>query len=109
MSMRLALAIAFTASLGWSQVRVGVRTNQLDYLVGEPIFAIVEVTNIGAAPVGFAECLSRVNLTVPGAPEEKVPNLRGCFSGSRSSADCLAEQNLPQLAAGEKIAVWPPP
>jgi hypothetical protein len=78
---RLVFLIAAAAVPALCQVQVHLKTNQNTYLVGEPIFVVVDVENIGTEPVGYSSSYGHADLTVPGGRKKPAPNLFGCFAG----------------------------
>jgi hypothetical protein len=90
---------------GLCQVHVDLRTNQPDYLAGEPIFVVVDVKNIGTEPVGYSNCDGHVDLTVPGGQKKQVPALFGCFSGQGGSSGCGID-HPPMMNPGQTVSFW---
>ena len=64
--LQILFLFAFNIAAGFSQVKVEVRLDQSEYLAGEPVFAIVDVTNIGTKALGHSDCDGHADLTVPG-------------------------------------------
>src|SRR5262249_14349709 len=59
------LLLAITLKCGLCQITV-IRLDQPEYLVGEPIFVFVDVTNTGTEALGYSSCDGHVELSVPG-------------------------------------------
>ena len=78
-TVRLGTLILLTAT-SVAQVQVSVSSSKTEYLAGEPIYAILRITNIGQDPIANPGNTSRVDLTV-NAPPRVVRNLYGCFRG----------------------------
>lgn len=70
------------------QVDVEVRADKATYLVGEPIFVILTVTNIGTEAIGYSYCDGQVDLAVVGAEKKQVRNLWGCGVGIGGASAC---------------------
>ena len=103
---RLVLLIAVVAIPVFCQVQVDVRTNQATYLVGEPIFVVVDVKNMGPEPVGYSDCDGRAYLTVPGGQKKQTPNLYGCVTGSFSGGGGCGIDHPPLMKLGETVSFW---
>lgn len=93
------------ALAGLCQVRVEVRTNQASYLAGEPIFAAVDVTNIGTEPLGQSGCSYQEKLSVPDGATKHKPNLFGCFHGSGGNTGG-GVYDLPLVNPGQTVTCW---
>jgi hypothetical protein len=93
---------------GWGplagQVQVRVATDQPRYLVGEPIFAVLSVKNVGTEPVGYSGCDGRVTLAVPEGQEKEVPNLLNCFSGRGGGVSGCGTDHVPLMQPGETVS-----
>lgn len=73
--------ILLLATHGSCQVHVSVSLTKAEYLDGEPVEAIVKITNIGSVPVDEIGA-GRVELDVEGQKKRPgPPNLWGCFAG----------------------------
>jgi len=96
---RFLFLLALSAASGLAEVSVKVRLEQPEYLVGEPVYAVVDVTNIGTEALGYADANGRVWLTVPGGRRNQIPNLWGCYS-ERISGSGGAAYDPPPLAPG---------
>jgi hypothetical protein len=81
---------------------VTVKTNRATYLVGEPIFVIVEVKNIGTEAVGYSYCDGAIDLTVEGADKKQSPNLWGCSAGTGGGSGCGID-HPPMMVPGETV------
>jgi hypothetical protein len=68
--------------------------------IGEPMFAIVHVTNVGPDPVAYSKCEGRVQLAVAKQRTRQAPNLWGCFSGLGSGSGGCGVDHPPILAPG---------
>ncbi|RPJ64403.1 MAG: hypothetical protein EHM23_00555 [Acidobacteria bacterium] len=75
----------------FAEVEVEVRTLKSEYLIGEPVFVIVEVKNTGREPVGYSYCDGRVTLSVRHGASRKVPRLDGCFTGRFGGGGCAVD------------------
>jgi hypothetical protein len=80
-----------------------VKLNRLDYLVGEPVFVIVEAVNVGKEALGYSYCDGKADLEVPGGQKKQPPNLHGCFSGEVSGSGCGA-YDPPFVAPGKSVS-----
>ena len=87
MPIRTALILFAMLSNGVCQVAVQLKTNKPAYLVGEPVFVIVDVTNIGAQSVGYSYCDGEMDLTVENT-EKKQPPRWGCGFGVAAGGRC---------------------
>ena len=96
----LLLFILILAPDGLCQVAIKVKTNKITYLVGEPVFIVVEAQNVGTEAVGYSYCDGRMDLSVVGAEPRRLPNLWGCSAGIGGSSACGLD-HPPLLAAGE--------
>jgi hypothetical protein len=85
----------FTPAIG--QVRVDVRMDQTEYLAGEPVFAVVQITNTGTKPVGFSLCLGQVDLKVKGEAQSLC---------EKASADSACSGIPPTIETGESVEFW---
>ena len=101
---RLLLVVA-AALPAFCQVHVDLRTSQAAYLVGEPIFVVVDVKNVGTEPVGYSYCDGHVDLTVPPGRKKQAPNLLGCFSGSGGGIGCGTDYH-PMMQPGQTVSFW---
>ncbi len=91
---------ALCVASGFSQVSVTVKLDKPDYLVGEPVFVVVEFTNVGTEALGYSTCDGRADLTIPGGPRKEPPSLGGCYFGSGGGAGCGLD-HPPLLAPGK--------
>ena len=98
------LLLAVTLKCGLCQVSVTARLDQPEYLVGEPIFVFVDVTNAGAEPLGYSTCDGHVELSVLGGRRKAAPNLRGCFSGGFGSGGACGIDHPPLMQPGESVS-----
>jgi hypothetical protein len=83
---RLLFLLALSTASGFCQVSITVKLDQSEYLVGEPIFVIVDATNIGAEALGYSTGDGHADLTVPGGQHKQAPLLRGCYTGVGSGS-----------------------
>src|SRR5579872_3063751 len=97
------VALLLFARSGFSQVRVTVKLDQREYLVGEPIFVILDVTNIGTEAIGHSECDVYATLIVPGGQPREFPKLRGCYSGRDGGSGCGIFPP-PMMAPGQTVS-----
>ena len=103
--LRIALSLlALTACSAFSQVKVSMKLDRPDYLVGEPIFVIVEVTNIGSEPIGYSGGDGRTDVTVAAAQPKQPPNLHGCYSGVGFGSGLGFVSHPPLMAPGQTIS-----
>lgn len=86
-----------------ADVAVTVKPSQPEYLVGEPVFVVVEMTNVGTEPVGYWICESDTHLTVPNGRRKRNPNLHGCFAGEGGGSGC-GVYDPPTLASGKSVS-----
>jgi hypothetical protein len=97
--------MALTAVALFGQVKVDLRTNQATYLAGEPVFVVVDVTNIGTEPVGYSACDGHADLTVDGGRKKQSPNLFGCFAGFGGGSGCGID-HPPLMKPGQTVSFW---
>jgi hypothetical protein len=83
--------ILILLSNGVCQVAVQLKTSKPAYLVGEPIFVIVDVTNIGTEAVGYSSCDGEMDLTVVHTEKKQRPNLEGCGIGIGGFGGCFID------------------
>ena len=74
-------ALLFLATPAFAQVQVDARVEKPVYLEGEPIFVIVDVTNIDDEAVAYPTCGVRVALSVADVARRTPPDISGCFLG----------------------------
>ena len=80
--IRIGVLFLVLVARGLCQVDVEVTTNKAAYVVGEPVFVILNVRNIGSEAVGYSSCDGHVDLAVESAEKKKQAlNLWGCSSG----------------------------
>ena len=77
----LPLVFLLVAAPVFAQVEVDARLEKTQFLEGEPIFVIVDVTNTGDEAVGYSACDGDVALTVTDAPRRIPPDISGCDWG----------------------------
>ena|ERR1700730_2158388 len=94
--------VLMLSSTGLCQVAVKVKTNKPAYLVGEPVFIVLEAQNVGTEAVGYSYCDGRVDLTVDEVARRRIPNLWGCSAGIGGASSCGLDLP-PILAPGESI------
>src|SRR5580658_5000119 len=106
MLIRLFSLLAILAMAAPCQVSVQVSTTKQAYLVGEPVWVVVEVRNVGAAAIGYTSCVEH-NLTITvenTAPRQRPPSLWGCsgagMGGGVGGSYWCGPGDPPQLAAG---------
>jgi hypothetical protein len=75
MWIRLAPLVAILALTAPCQVSVKVSTSKPAYLVGEPVWVVVDVRNTGTEPIGYSYCDSQVELSVENFAKRQNPNL----------------------------------
>jgi hypothetical protein len=92
----LLLALPATA-----QVKVDVISSRQQYLEGEPITAVVRVTNVGPDPVGYDYCDGRVALEVVGQQKIALPNLWGCSGVGVVGGSACGIDDPPMLSPGK--------
>jgi hypothetical protein len=95
------LIILLLTTQAFCQVQVSVLPSKAEYLVGEPMFAVVHVTNVGPDPVAYSTCDGRVELNVEKQRTRQVPNLWGCFSGMGAAGGGCGIDHPPMLAPGK--------
>jgi hypothetical protein len=86
--VRIGLLLLVVVSKGLCQVDVEVRTNKAAYIVGEPVFVILNVKNIGSEAVGYSYCDGQVELAVDNTEKKQPPNLWGCSIGVGGGFGC---------------------
>lgn len=101
--VRTGVLLLVVISQGLCQVDVEVRTNKAAYLVGEPVFVILNVRNIGSEAVGYSYCDGQVDLTVHEAEKKQPPNLWGCSIGVGGGFGCGID-HPPMLAPNENVS-----
>jgi hypothetical protein len=85
-----------------AQLQIEVRTDQDQYLAGEPVFVVEEVKNVGAAAISYSECDGRVSLTVPNGAAKTHPHFTGCGGeGGSKGSGCGGGITSPLLKPGE--------
>jgi hypothetical protein len=101
----LLIWLASGAISGFCQVSVAVKLDRPDYLVGEPVFVIVDVTNIGTEAVGYSSYDGRSTLTVPKGQLKQRPNLRGCYTGEGEGGSFGGGSfHPPLMAPGQSVS-----
>lgn len=100
--MLLLLGISFKCGL--CQVKVAVRLDQPEYLVGEPIFVLVDVTNTGIEALGYSASDGHVELSVPGGRRKTTPDLRGCFGGGIGGGSGGGISHPPLMQPGQSVS-----
>jgi HEAT repeat protein len=80
-----------------------VRTNKAAYVVGEPVFVILNVKNIGSEAVGYSYCDGQVDLAVDNTEKKQPPNLWGCSSGVGGGFGCAID-HPPMLAPNKSVS-----
>jgi len=79
MTKPLAVVFVLLAGPAWAQVAVQVRTEKPQFLAGEPIFVLVEVTNVGSEPVAYgASFKPPLQLFVQNGERKVMKRLTGC-------------------------------
>jgi len=101
--IRIGVLLLVLLAKGLCQVGVEVRTNKPAYLVGEPVFVIVEVRNIGSEAVGYSYCDGQLDLAVENAEKKHPPRLWGCGIGIGGGGACGID-HPPMLAPNESIS-----
>jgi hypothetical protein len=100
----LILAIALSAMPAFAQVDVVAQLEKSEYLEGEPIVVIVNVTNIGEESVSYlGSCPCGVALTVVGVARRVPPDIFGCGSGFGGSVCGCGGYGTP-LKKGQRIS-----
>jgi hypothetical protein len=101
----LLLALALTSASGFCQVQVTVKLEQDEYLVGEPIFVIVEARNIGTDSLTYFESGGYSSLTVQEGQPKQIPNLMGCgSSGGGGRGEGGGFGGIPLLLPGKTVS-----
>jgi hypothetical protein len=101
--VRIGVLLLLLVSQGFCQVGVEIRTNKAAYLVGEPVFVILKMANIGTEAVGYSYCDGRVDLAVEQAEKKQPPNLWGCSIGFGGVSGCGID-HPPMLAPNESVS-----
>lgn len=99
----LLVGLASSAFAGLCQVDVSAKLDRSEYLVGEPVFVIVEVRNVGSEGIGYSNCDGHADLTVPGAQRKQTPNLHGCFGGEGGGGGGCGLYDPPLLLPGKAV------
>ena len=86
-----------------ADVAVSVKLDRQEYLVGEPVFVIVDVKNVGAEAVGYSNCDGHADLTVPNGRRKQNPNLHGCFAAEGGGSGC-GLFDPPTFAPGKSVS-----
>lgn len=84
MTKSLCIVLCLIAAPAAAQVEVSVRTEKPSFLVGEPIFVLVDVKNVGDEPVAYGGGGGRgrrLELSVASGDRRRVQRLSGCFGG----------------------------
>jgi hypothetical protein len=102
--VRLAGLLLLLAAAAFCQVKVTVKLDRPEYLVGEPIFVLVDATNIGTEAIGYSACDGHANLTVPGGEQKKTPQLRGCGAGASASGSGCGVDHPPTMKPGQTVS-----
>lgn len=102
MIARASLLILIFALRCFGQVSVEVKTSKPGYLVGEPVFVVVDVKNVGTEPVGYSGCDGHADLTVQNVDKKSEVNLWGCFSGVGGGIGCGID-HPPLMKPGETV------
>ena len=102
--VRLAGLLLLLAAPAFCQVKVIVKLDRPEYLVGEPIFLLVDATNIGTEAIGYSSCDGHANLTVPGGDQKKAPQLRGCGAGGSGSGSGCGIDHPPTMKPGQTVS-----
>jgi hypothetical protein len=97
--------VAAASAPGFCQVLVKIKKNQAEYFVGEPIFVIVDVKNVGTEPVAYSGCDGHADLIVFGGQKKQTPNLRGCNVGFAEVEGCGVD-HPPLMKPGQTISFW---
>jgi hypothetical protein len=100
---RLSGFAAAGALTAFCQVQVTVQPEKPRYLVGEPVFVVALVKNVGTEPVGHSYCDGRVDVTVEGVQKRRAPNLGGCFSGGAGGGGCGID-HPPLMKPGQTVS-----
>jgi hypothetical protein len=80
-----------------------VKTDRSEYLVGQPVWVIVEAANVGTEALGYSNCDGHAGLTVPGGQRKQTPNLHGCYRGEGSGSGC-GLYDPPLLQPGKSVS-----
>lgn len=99
----LTVAICLLAGPAWAQVEVQVRTENPQFLAGEPIFVIVEVKNVGTEQVAYngASVKPPPELSVRNGERRVIKGLTGCGSGSGVGGGFGVTDHPPMLQPGK--------
>jgi hypothetical protein len=101
--VRAGLFFLILVSESLCQVSVEVKTNRAAYLVGEPVFVILNVRNIGTEAVGYSYCDGQIDLAVEQAEKKHPPNLWGCSSGVGGGHGCGID-HPPMMTPNESVS-----
>jgi hypothetical protein len=106
MTRLLAVAMCLLAGPASAQVEVEVRTEKPQYLAGEPIFVLVEVTNVGTEPVAYggASFKPPLDLSVPNGERKAMKGLTGCEGGIGIGLGVGGTDHPPMLQPGKSTA-----
>lgn len=99
----IALSLLFVSLPLAAQVHITVSASKPTYLVGEPVFAIVRVVNVGSDPVAYSDAESQITVVVVGHAQQKSPPIWGCHSPLAGGA-LVGVDHPPQLQPGQSTA-----
>ncbi len=101
--MRFLIAVVILlATPAFGQVRVDARLEKTQFLEDEPIFVVVDVTNVGDEPLTNSTCGGEFKLDIPGTSRRIPPNIFGCSGGGAGVGVCGTEGRL--FMPGERIS-----
>ena len=79
MSKLLAVALCLLSTPALAKVEVGIRTEKVSYLAGEPVFILVDIRNVGDQPMAYgAGTTNRLTFVVANGRQKPVKSLSPC-------------------------------
>lgn len=105
MKKALAVLICLLAGPAWAQVQVQVRTEKSQFLAGEPMFVLVDVTNVGTEQVAYdgASLKPPLELSVKNGERRVTKGLTGCYGGIGGGSFSVTD-HPPMLQAGKSTS-----
>jgi hypothetical protein len=103
MTKALAVALCLLARPAWAQVEVQVRTEKPQFLLGEPIFVLVEVKNVGTEEVAYSGVSFKppLGLSVRNGERKVMKGLTGCGEEARFVGGAGVIDHPPMLQPGK--------
>src|SRR5687768_2055166 len=103
MTKPLAVAICLLAGPAWAQVEVRFRTEKPQFLAGEPIFVLIQVTNVGTEQVAYdgASPKPPLELSVRNGERKATKGLTGCGGGTGIGGGSGITSHPPMLQPGK--------